>query len=163
MPVRYATATMQVHAVHRADQPPMITSLEERVVELRALKREVAPAELELVHDLNANPARSQFISTRTSACSRSRHTGFAASKGRLESPADGPIVSRFGADPHGLGEAVVRWNGVGLRAEPTTRVRATLEGRVVNRGDLPGTERSSSWRTATTIPRCMVIWARGE
>jgi septal ring factor EnvC (AmiA/AmiB activator) len=61
-----------------------------------------------------------------------------ASDVGTLEWPVDGPLVYRFGREvrPNGT---VLRWNGVGIGAEPGTPVRAVGGGTVVLAGPFEG------------------------
>jgi septal ring factor EnvC (AmiA/AmiB activator) len=64
--------------------------------------------------------------------------TLMASDVGTLEWPVDGPLVYRFGREvrPNGT---VLRWNGVGIGAEPGTPVRAVRGGTVVLAGPFEG------------------------
>lgn len=170
--VRYATAAMRAHAVRLADQATLVSTLEERALDLRELERRVAAAETDL--ELEQEAKRTllvELLSDRertldaASATARTldgltagpeigpgpgrlppdrrpaprRAPSFAAWKGRLRSPVDGPILSRFGMDRDERGQTVVRSNGLRFAAKPDAPVRATLDGRVVHRGYVPG------------------------
>lgn len=60
------------------------------------------------------------------------------ADAGTLDWPVDGPVVYRFGRDvrPNGT---VLRWNGIGIGAQPGTPVRAVKGGTVVLAGPFEG------------------------
>jgi septal ring factor EnvC (AmiA/AmiB activator) len=61
-----------------------------------------------------------------------------AADAGTLEWPVEGPVVYRFGREvrPNGT---VLRWNGIGISAQPGTPVRAVKAGTVVLAGLFEG------------------------
>jgi len=61
-----------------------------------------------------------------------------AADAGTLTWPVDGPVVYRFGREvrPNGT---VLRWNGIGISAQPGTPVRAVKAGTVVLAGAFEG------------------------
>lgn len=61
-----------------------------------------------------------------------------AADAGTLDWPTDGDLIYRFGREqrPNGL---VLRWNGVGIAAQPGTPVQAVRDGTVVLAGPFQG------------------------
>jgi septal ring factor EnvC (AmiA/AmiB activator) len=57
---------------------------------------------------------------------------------GTLEWPVEGPVIYRFGREQRPNG-TVLRWNGIGISAEPGTPVRAVKAGTVVLAGPFEG------------------------
>lgn len=170
--VRYATGTMQVHAVRLANQSSLVWTLEERAADLRARERMVSSVERDLQLEREAKrELLAGLLNERERALEASSLTvrsidgltapgvpragdaprsssmrspqrpkpRFSGWKGRLKAPVEGRIVSRFGEDRDQRGQTVVRSNGVRFATEPDARVRATLDGRVVHRGYVPG------------------------
>ena len=61
-----------------------------------------------------------------------------AGDRGSLDWPVDGEVIYRFGREPQPNG-TVLRWNGIGIRANRGTPVRAVRSGTVVLAGPFEG------------------------
>jgi len=97
---------------------------EDRALRLRLLVRLGA-----LIASLSAAPPREQGHPTAAPA------RGFAALRGKLPRPVDGPIVAGFGRVVDSRFNTVTSHPGVDLRAPPGAAVRAVAPGRVVHAG----------------------------
>ena len=82
-----------------------------------------------LIASLSAAPPREQGHPTAAPA------RGFAALRGKLPRPVDGPIVAGFGRVVDSRFNTVTSHPGVDLRAPPGAAVRAVAPGRVVHAG----------------------------
>jgi septal ring factor EnvC (AmiA/AmiB activator) len=92
-----------------------------------------------LIGDLERRRVEEERRSeTSTATRSPSARTLAASDAGSLDWPLDGNLIYRFGRErrPNGL---VLRWNGIGISADPGTPVRAVRGGRVVLAGPFEG------------------------
>jgi len=145
-------ALMQQLQVEKRDELERFRSIgSEKEATLKAFRQRERQAQERLqqlardearVTNLIAELERKRLEEERRRAVSGARPTGEGSittkDLGALEWPVEGSLVYRFGTDrrPNGV---VLRWNGIGIAAQPGTPVRAVEAGTVVMAGPFEG------------------------
>jgi septal ring factor EnvC (AmiA/AmiB activator) len=124
----------------QADRASAVALREERVTLLGAIRDARALHERTAVELAGQEEKLAEFISALPpSRAGAVRHSGFAALRGKLPHPADGPTEVGFGKVVNPRFNTVTVQKGIDLRAPLGAAVRAVAPGRVVHAGWFKG------------------------